>query len=1129
MKIKTHLSKLLVMFLAACMIMPAWNREAHAEGMVSTDLTAFLKDVIIDALVDENGSYVIDPKTGYEVTLFFGENESLQFDNDAVKTYSFPEGMMIPDIGATAFSISITDENGTATVQDNTFEVVNGQLRVHFNQNDPNFERLTATSNVRFGVTITARMDSGTGRIEFAPGLSKDFVYEENADLSITKSVMYNAEEDKAYYTLQISSAGANENVVIEDLLTGTALTLEHNVSITSNLSGTLALPVDYESVVNGFRVGIPRLAHNEVLTLHYSATVDNTKISSNGTEAQTGNTAKVTSDQVPNGKMASANFAGQVRFHRISKASAGDLIDQGDGSYETAWAVNVNQDHKMQMGDTDISDWIASESRPFMLFSGTGITVAVTFESGETETRTVPWEDLYLYRNDQGIYGWRYHTPETDGKASYVITCTTLIQTAGALNTLTLFNGAQVFNSYSEATVTVQGIGDNVFSQKKEALGTTAEQSEWQIIVTVPGSGLDDLRVTDDLPRLEYEESTYIDNFIEGSIEIEGLLEGESWSQAFNDAGNSFTLTFYKNEQMDRGILATPDNEPRDIVIRYKTMVDHDWLNLAAENGYNNTSLYRHRNIARARSGNYRLPASSADVFPVKPSLEKSFIERTETQIDGITFPVFHYSLLVSGMEMNHAVIQESFDTEWLRPYEEIGVQVSGGRTATANEGVGQAHFEITDEGANLYIDELPTHNGGYYPYYKIQYALIVKDKNSLDSLNQQASQAQEGVTLTNIASWEDLTTNTQISYTYYPYVDKELVTRPSENNGYVAEFKILINQYAEDLDPASDTLMVRDILSSNLRFLPDSLRIMPANDLIVVQYDGENNALTFTNIPDETAFEVTYQAKVLGKGNVTYSNTIQLGSFEKIVEETVTITSSGSGTASNPSITLVKRDAENMYTTLSGAVFQLFTISDDGSTTPIRDINGQDVLFTTDENGTVLIIGNQQRLGWTLWEDRTYALIEVQAPDGYVINEEPTVFRLSSFPEEQTDYDIFGDQISILNTREPEEPIDPGTDTSEPEEQDETEPNDSDHDGSSEEEPSSNDSDPQEPGSSDKDNKDPKENKPKTSTLDHKYTEATRKKNPLTGDRSNTGGYLFLLFLALVCLVLTFIKKKR
>ena len=147
------------------------------------------------------------------------------------------------------------------------------------------------------------------------------------------------------------------------------------------------------------------------------------------------------------------------------------------------------------------------------------------------------------------------------------------------------------------------------------------------------------------------------------------------------------------------------------------------------------------------------------------------------------------------------------------------------------------------------------------------------------------------------------------------------------------------------------------------------------------------------------------------------------------------------------------------------------------------------------------------------------------------YIINiiQNGEVLYTSIIPEEQTDYDIFGDQISILNTREPEEPIDPGTDTSEPEEQDETEPNDSDHDGSSEEEPSSNDSDPQEPGSSDKDNKDPKENKPKTSTLDHKYTEATRKKNPLTGDRSNTGGYLFLLFLALVCLVLTFIKKKR
>ena len=41
---------------------------------------------------------------------------------------------------------------------------------------------------------------------------------------------------------------------------------------------------------------------------------------------------------------------------------------------------------------------------------------------------------------------------------------------------------------------------------------------------------------------------------------------------------------------------------------------------------------------------------------------------------------------------------------------------------------------------------------------------------------------------------------------------------------------------------------------------------------------------------------------------------------------EYSFVVESSGGGTGSNPSITLVKRDAESLSSTLSGATFQLF-----------------------------------------------------------------------------------------------------------------------------------------------------------------------------------------------------------
>ena len=997
------------------------ERAGDTRSSTSANLADFLTNVTINAPVDENGNYVINPNSTYEMTLAFHENEDIQFDDEGVLFYDFPQGVVINDIGATAFSIKVVDQNGTASVSDNLFEVVNGQLRVTFNQNDPNFERLKAMPNVEFSVAISSSFDQTAGEIVFNPTIVKSFVYDDQADLTITKNVVYDQNTDTASYVVQVTSAGTNEQVVIEDRLTGTALIFNQDVVIESNINGTLPVTPDYGAVERGYRVTIPQLENGEILTLRYTARVDNTKISGNGTVAQTNNTVRVTSDQVPDGKEASANFAGQATFQRIRKQAVGDPVPVGDGLYEQTWKIVVNQDHKMPMGGTRIHDWITVNSRPFMTFTGDGLAILVTMENGDTETRNVPWSALQISTSGDGTpYGWSYLTPETDGKAAYEITLKTLIDSSGALNTLTLANGAQVHNSYDEGQTTVGVIGENVFNIQKDAIGTTDTESEWKITVSIPGGGLSDLRVTDDLPKLEYGGQTYIDYFVDGSMEIEGLLEGESWRVSFNENQRTFTLAFYKTgtqNSANAGLLPTTDGQPRDIVIRFKTAVNQDWLNLAAEDGYETSLLYTHRNTASARSGDFRLPSVNDVVYPAKPAFEKEFVERTEAVIDGVTYPVFHYVLAMSGPTADGIVIHDTFDTQYLKFYEAGGVKVSGGTTAAASEAVGTASAADTADGVDITVNQFPMLSADtYYPFYRIEYALIVKDAAALEQLNANAAESQDGVTLENTATWNDFSSTAQASYTYFPYVDKELLTRPTADNGYVAEFKVVINKYAEDLDPTSDVLAIRDILSSNLRFIPDSLVITPANDAIVVQHDEETNTLSFTEVPDETTFEITYQARVLGSGNVTYSNTIQFGKYEKTVEENATVASSGGGTASNPSITLVKRDAEMVTNTLAGATFQLFYIQN-GNQVPVRDSGGQNVTFTTGADGRVLIVGNLQTLGWTLWADRTYCLVETTAPAGYVLDPEPIYFVLTESPSSQMEYDITGDQLSVRN----------------------------------------------------------------------------------------------------------------
>jgi len=129
--------------------------------------------------------------------------------------------------------------------------------------------------------------------------------------------------------------------------------------------------------------------------------------------------------------------------------------------------------------------------------------------------------------------------------------------------------------------------------------------------------------------------------------------------------------------------------------------------------------------------------------------------------------------------------------------------------------------------------------------------------------------------------------------------------------------------------------------------------------------------------------------------------------------------VESSGGGTASNPSITLVKRDAESLSTTLSGASFDLYYMQGDAMV-PVTDRNGRQVSFTTGADGKVLIVGNQTTLGWTLWSGRTYYLVETVAPAGYELSTEPIPFVLKEFPAGQLEYSITGDSLNVQNERE-------------------------------------------------------------------------------------------------------------
>ncbi len=992
----------------------------------STDLSQFLVTVACDAPTDENGNYVIDPNATYGLALSFAENQSLQFDDTNIMAYQLPAGLMVPNSGPTSFGIEIADNLGQAVVLGNTFQVANGVLTVRFNQDDPNFNRLTAVANANFSIDFAVAFDGSAGSIAFNPLIEKEFVYEVFSDLGISKSVAYDAHNDVAHYELLVVSTGPNDNVLIQDTLSGTALILNHDVSVVSSMRGQLAPGVDfagveYDDAQNSFALIIPSLENGEVLTLSYSAQVDNDKITGRGTMEQTSNTARVSSVQVPEGKEASANFSGQVNFHKITKRASGEPQELADGIYQVTWRIVVNEDHKLTVGGEKIYDWIRSDSRSFMTIADEPLIVNVRFEDGSTEQRTVPLSDLHLYENSGGVYGWMYQTPHSDGKAAYEIIGKTIVDVRNSPNALSVFNSAQVGEwSYTEASASVGVIGEDALTATKEALGTTSTESTWAITVQVPGNGLPDFRIVDDLPRLDLDGQMYLDTLIEDSLAVEGLLPNESYSVRATSDGRSFTLAFYQDESMTTtGLRATPDGSQRTLTITFKTAVNQDWLARADESGY--TSYQAHRNIMSARVFSAIMDSDSATVVPVKPSIEKSAVESTRIDVDGVSYPAYRYKLLLQGLLGDGVQISDRFDTTYLRVYEADGVRVEGGNAEPYVAG-GSAFAESAQDGALITISEFPKDaNGRLYRNYAVYYTLIAKDQAALDSLNQAALDQGGEYALSNQAVWGDLASNqVTVTHSYYPYVDKTLIQSASAQNDYIATFVLVINEYADDLDPTSDVLNVQDELSGNLRLLPDTVVITPADASITMQFDSETNTLTLSDVPDETRFEITYQARVLGAGETAYSNTIRLGSYSKTVEDEAFVESSGSGSGSNPSITLVKVDASDLSKRLSGAVFQLASVDDQGGMAPITDRDGNYVYFETGSDGSVLVEGNQSEYGWTLWSGQAYALVEVASPFGYELTGQSVFFTLVDVPSGTGEYLTTGDSLTVQNARE-------------------------------------------------------------------------------------------------------------
>lgn len=565
-----------------------FRRAAQARAVTtSTDLEKFITDVKINATVDEHGNYVIKPNGMYELEFTFDESEDLQFDDNATLSYKIPTDIKVANLANKTFDINIIDSNGSGVVSGNTFRVDNGYLHVEFNKNDPNFNRLKSMANVMFKVGVVAQFTGASTEIQFNSKVKKTFKFDLTSNLSITKEVKHVRNAKKAEYTLKVKSDGSNNNVVITDTIVGTALTLNQDVVVKSNINNNLNVTPVYEN--NKFTISGINMINDEELTITYTANIDYDKLTSLGTPEETKNIASVKSDENPTPK--TVEKSRQFDFIRMEKkVIKREPMSNDPKKYKITWELDINREHLLTTGGVKIEDYFTYDDNR-VYFAGGNVNVTVKKENGQTETRVLNIDSLANKKNSKNqIIGWAYTPPVEDGKASYKFTIDAIVDVDGIFVNMFYYNNLKIGKQHITPGDTVTSGEGSDIKATKEVVSYNAKEIKWIIKLPVSDKGHNSYKLIDDTPYTILNGDLYNDSIIKESLKISGLLPGESYTVTHRDSGQyqGPSIEFFKDEaKQNKGLLPSQDGQIRYITITMTTKVNQDWLNKAHESGY--------------------------------------------------------------------------------------------------------------------------------------------------------------------------------------------------------------------------------------------------------------------------------------------------------------------------------------------------------------------------------------------------------------------------------------------------------------------------------------------------------------------------------------------------------------
>lgn len=928
-----------------------------------TNLADFITDasLTIDGHTYGNETWPARPDVDYELKLSFEERGSRQFPKGGDEMImDLPAGLTLKPGTSGKFDIPF----GLAgTLSGNDWWVSDdGKLHIKFADDPKNL--LTRANDTHMNVSLFARFDGSTTHFDFNDRVSRDVEYDNSASASVTKSGTYNPTTGKMEYVLTVKSTGKTKNVKVTDAFNNSGLlTLDQNSIV---IEPNKELNGNPNTSATGFDLTIKEIGHNETVTIKYTASVDTSKLGTAGkVEGETGkNTVTVKPENGPGDEK--ENIVNQIKFSDTAKSSVSST-DNGDGTVDMLWKIDVNKGLKGSLVGAKITDKIDWNSKDIMKYASHPLTldVVVKDSSGNTVTTLHPTVNVDN-PNNQGQETWTYTIPKINNDKevySYEISYHTTV-TKQSSNVTVKNDSNNEADDGDTGSGLVPGTGSGEPSEDelivaKTPVKVTEEFVEWNIIVNVPPEGFDELVVTDYLPwhygdkhpRGDFVDTLYEEPTVSGLDDDEDMscVDTKINAQWGNDPENLYlkrdgqplgrhkvTMTFTKQNGASNGLNA----HARTVTITIKTKNDPLWMDWAAGDGGN--AFNEHRNYGKVNNTDIEGKA-----YPVKSTIKKKLGNNGNpvSTLDGVGLegPFYYYDIVLSNVTEEPIIIDDTFDdtmefvdlSEYpgaYQPYYYVGAGINDYDNITSDQNT--PTYTVNEDGT-LHIEAsnlLRQQDQSFYPYYHIRYYLRVKN---MDEIKQRAIANGGSYKVGNTAVWNDLPGHYDIEFDFPP-LTKEGEFASSDAGERLYNFVIDVNPTGATLNNGA-VMDLKDTHTENLSVDYSTVKVYRLadgvtkdqrtedmiDDSIVWNFDA--NEGTF-KIPDETHYVITYSALVIGSGPQDFSNYAEMNGFFASKEDSRTFGGEADAGGSILQINLLKYEAGKTSNGLQGTTFQLY-----------------------------------------------------------------------------------------------------------------------------------------------------------------------------------------------------------